>query len=168
MRRPVSRAGPGAGRAAGRLPLLLVVGMVLLQALAVGYASVLAGTAAHAGALALAAGADARAGARESLPGWSRAGAHVDVAGGQVRVRLRPPSPLRAWRGRSRWNRRPRWSARERARAAGGRGLVASALTSVADWLVEPAPAAPAAAARRGPPCPGRWWPSRACAAGRG
>ena len=83
----------------GALPLLLVVGLVLLQALAVGYASVLAGTAAHAGALALAAGADARAGARESLPGWSRAGAHVDVADGQVRVRLRPPSPLRALAG---------------------------------------------------------------------
>ena len=45
----------------------------LLQLLAVGYASVLAGNAAEAGALALAAGGDPVAGAREALPGWSRA-----------------------------------------------------------------------------------------------
>jgi hypothetical protein len=83
----------------GALPVVLLIGLVLLQALAVGYAAVLAGTAAHAGALALAAGADARSGARESLPGWSRARARVDVSGGQVRVRLRPPSPLRALAG---------------------------------------------------------------------
>lgn len=80
----------------GALPVVLLLGLVLLQGLAVGYASVLAGTAAEAGALALAAGADARAGVRESLPGWSRAHARVFVAGGTVRVRLRPPSPLRA------------------------------------------------------------------------
>ena len=80
----------------GAVPLVIVVGLVLLQLLAVGYAAVLAGNAAEAGALALAAGRDARAGARESLPGWSRARASVSVSGGRVRVRLRPPSPLRA------------------------------------------------------------------------
>jgi len=80
----------------GALPVVLILGLVVLQALAVGYASVLAGTGAEAGALALAAGADAKAGARESLPGWSRARARVTVAGGTVRVRLVPPSPLRA------------------------------------------------------------------------
>ena len=80
----------------GALPVVLLVALVLMQALAVSYAAVLAGTAAHAGALALGAGADAKSGARESLPGWSRARARVEVSGGRVRVRLEPPSPLRA------------------------------------------------------------------------
>ena len=80
----------------GLLPAMVVVGLVLLQLLAVGYAGVLAGGAAEAGALALAAGADARAGAKEALPGWSQARARVAVSGGEVEVHLRPPSPLRA------------------------------------------------------------------------
>ena len=78
----------------GAIPLLLIVGLVALQALAVGYASVLAGSAAEAGALALASGADAKAGVREALPGWSRAHARVRISEGRVVVRLRPPSPL--------------------------------------------------------------------------
>ena len=78
------------------MPLLLALALAVLQLLAVGYASVLAGNAAEAGALALAAGGDARAGAREALPGWSRARAHVAVRGGEVDVRLRPPALLRA------------------------------------------------------------------------
>ena len=56
----------------------------------------LAANAAEQGALALAAGGDARTGVREALPGWSRARAHVNVAGGEVSVRLRPPVLLRA------------------------------------------------------------------------
>jgi len=78
----------------GALPVVLLIGMLALQLLAVGYSAVIAGTAAEAGALALAAGGDARAGVRESLPGWSRARARVTVSRGTVRVRLRPPSPL--------------------------------------------------------------------------
>jgi hypothetical protein len=77
------------------VPVILAVGLGLLQLLAVGYASVLAGNAAEAGALALAAGTDARAGVRQALPGWSRARARVEVDGGRVAVHLRPPSPLR-------------------------------------------------------------------------
>ena len=80
----------------GVVPVVLVLGLVLMQALAVGYASVLAGTAAEAGALALAAGRDGRAGARDALPGWSRARVRVGIAGGRVRVTLRPPAPLRS------------------------------------------------------------------------
>lgn len=80
----------------GALPALLLLGLVALQLLAVGYSAVLAGAAAEAGALALAGGGNARAGVRESLPGWSRADASVSVSRGTVRVRLRPPSPLRA------------------------------------------------------------------------
>jgi hypothetical protein len=79
----------------GAVPALLALGLVVMQALAVGYSSVLAGTAAEAGALALAGGRDARAGARAALPGWSRARARVRVHAGRVRVTLRPPAPLR-------------------------------------------------------------------------
>jgi hypothetical protein len=78
------------------LPLLLAVALAAAQLLAVGYASVLAGNAAEAGALTLAGGGDARAGVRAALPGWSRARARVDVSGGEVQVHLRPPTLIRA------------------------------------------------------------------------
>ena len=76
------------------LPAMIVVGLVLLQLLATGYSAVLAGSAAEAGALALVDGRDPRAAVEHALPGWSVARARVDVNGGTVRVRLRPPSPL--------------------------------------------------------------------------
>jgi hypothetical protein len=78
------------------LPLMLTVGAVLFQLLAVGYAAVLAGSAAEAGALAIARGSSAGDAVRGALPGWSEAGARVDVRGGSVRVTVRPPSPLAA------------------------------------------------------------------------
>jgi hypothetical protein len=77
-------------------PVVVAIGLAILQLLAVGYASVLAGNAAEAGALALAGGADAREGARRALPDWSRARARVEVEGGRVQVHLRPPSPVKA------------------------------------------------------------------------
>ncbi len=80
----------------GALPAMLVLGVFLFQVLAVGYSAVLAGTAAEAGALALAGGGDPQEGARRALPGGSRAGMRVEVSGGNVRVRLRPPSPIGA------------------------------------------------------------------------
>jgi hypothetical protein len=103
-RAPIPRAAAGArGQASvellAALPLLLAVAAAAFQLLAVGYSSVLAGSAAEAGALALAGGGDARAGAREALPGWSRARAQVSVRGGEVRVHLRPPALLRALAG---------------------------------------------------------------------
>jgi hypothetical protein len=79
------------------LPLVLAVGLVAGQLLAVGYSSVLAGNAAEAGALALAGGADPRAAVKEALPGWSRA--RVSVRGGEVEVALRPPKLLHALTG---------------------------------------------------------------------
>jgi hypothetical protein len=74
------------------LPLLMVVGLAAAQVLALGYSSVLAGNAAEAAALALAAGGEPEAAVRDALPGWSRR--QVDVArdGGEVKVRLRPPA----------------------------------------------------------------------------
>lgn len=74
------------------LPAALALGLVVMQLLAVGYAAVLAGSAAEAGALAIAGGGNARMQARAALPGWSRARARVSATGGEVRVRLRPPA----------------------------------------------------------------------------
>lgn len=78
----------------GLLPVLLLVALAGAQLLAVGYSSVLAGNAAEAGALSLAGGGDAPAAAHAALPAWSRTHARVSVSGGQVRVRLRPPTLL--------------------------------------------------------------------------
>jgi hypothetical protein len=91
----MSQRGQASVEVLGAVPAVLLVGLVMLQILAVGYSSVLAGSAAEAGALALAAGADPEAGVREALPGWIRAHAQVSVRRGRVRVRVRPPSPLR-------------------------------------------------------------------------
>ena len=79
----------------GALPAVLLVGVVLLQLLAVGYSASLAGAAAEAGALAVAGGGDAREAARAAVPGWSRARMTVSSGDGRVSVRMRPPSPLR-------------------------------------------------------------------------
>jgi hypothetical protein len=87
-------SGQASVEALGAVPVVLLAGLLLMQLLAVGYACVLAGGAAEAGALALAGGGDAPAAVRRALPGWSRVHAHVSVSHGRVRVRLRPPSPL--------------------------------------------------------------------------
>lgn len=76
------------------LPALLLAGLVALQLLAAGYTLTLADGAAEAGALALASGAPAAAAVRDALPGWAGEAAEVEVRGGRVTVRLRPPSPL--------------------------------------------------------------------------
>jgi len=78
------------------LPALLLAALVALQLLAAGYAMTLADGAAEAGALALASGGSASEAAREALPGWSEDDVSVSVEGGEVSVRLRPPSPFRA------------------------------------------------------------------------
>lgn len=100
MTRRTPAARPEHGQATvellGAVPVVIAVGLIILQLLAVGYSAVLAGSAAEAGALALAAGGDPSAGVREALPGWSRAGARVSVSDGTVRVRLRPPSAIAA------------------------------------------------------------------------
>ena len=93
---PRSERGQASVELLGALPALLVVGLVVLQLLAIGYSKVLAGDAAEAGALAMAGGGDAASAARDAVPGWSRARMRVRVAGHEVRVTMRPPSPLRA------------------------------------------------------------------------
>ena len=78
------------------LPALLLAALVALQLLAAGYAMTLADGAAEAGALALASGGSARDAARAALPGWAEDDVAVEVGGGEVSVRLRPPSPFEA------------------------------------------------------------------------
>ena len=74
------------------IPLLLLAGSIALQLLLAGYALTLADGAAEAGALALAAGRPAKTAAEESLPGWADSESEVSVSGGEVTVRLMPPS----------------------------------------------------------------------------
>lgn len=78
------------------LPALLIAALVALQLLAAGYALTLADGAAEAGALALASGGSAAEAARAALPGWAEDDLSVSVEGGEVSVRLRPPSPFGA------------------------------------------------------------------------
>lgn len=78
------------------LPALLLAALVALQLLATGYSMTLADGAAEAGALALASGGSAAKAARGALPGWAEDDVSVEVEGGTVSVRLRPPSPIAA------------------------------------------------------------------------
>ena len=91
---PRSQAGQASVELLGAVPALLVLGFVAFQLLAVGYAAVLAGNAAEAGALAAAGGGDPLAAARAAVPGWQRARMKVDSDAERVRVRMRPPSPF--------------------------------------------------------------------------
>jgi hypothetical protein len=73
------------------LPGLMLVGLVVMQLLAVGYTAVLAGDAAEAGALAMARGGTPESAARAGVPGWARGGMQVRRAVGAVHVQMRPP-----------------------------------------------------------------------------
>jgi hypothetical protein len=90
----MSDEGQASVEVVAALPALLLLAVVIFQVLAVGYASVLAGNAAEAGALALAGHRDARAAARGAVPGWSRARMAVSVRTDEVRVAMRPPALL--------------------------------------------------------------------------
>lgn len=78
------------------VPLLALVGSVALQLLLTGYALLLADGAAEAGALALAAGRPAKPAVERSLPQWAQGRVEVAVRGGEVTVKLPPPSPISA------------------------------------------------------------------------
>jgi hypothetical protein len=94
------------------IPALVLAGLVALQLLATGYSLTLADGAAEAGAIALATRRPAAPAVREAVPGWARGRMDVDVRGGRLTVRLRPPSPLAGLARRlevssSAWVRRP-------------------------------------------------------------
>jgi hypothetical protein len=92
----VAERGQATVELVAALPALLLAALVALQLLAAGYALTLADGAAEAGALAMASGGSAAEAAREALPGWAEDDVAVSVEGGEVSVRLRPPSPFRA------------------------------------------------------------------------
>jgi hypothetical protein len=92
--RPPGERGQASVELLGAVPALLILGLVAFQLLALGYAAVLAGNAAEAGALAAAGGADARDAARAAVPGWQHGRMKVEVDDQQVSVHMRPPSPI--------------------------------------------------------------------------
>ncbi|MBS1679355.1 MAG: hypothetical protein JST08_18420 [Actinobacteria bacterium] len=89
-------SGQAAVELVAAVPALIVAALISLQLLAAGYAMTLADGAAEAGALALAGGGSAAEAAREALPGWAEDNVSVTVAGDEVIVHLRPPSPFGA------------------------------------------------------------------------
>lgn len=78
------------------LPMLIAIALIAAQLLAAGAAAELAGHAAEAGAVAILQGGDPADAARAAVPGWSKQRMSVRVRGRAVRVRMRPPAPLRA------------------------------------------------------------------------
>jgi hypothetical protein len=74
----------------GVLPLALLVALAVGQLLAAGAARELAGNAAEAGAAAILQDTQAKAAARDALPGWSDDHVEIRVSDRRVRVRLRP------------------------------------------------------------------------------
>jgi hypothetical protein len=90
------RTGQASVELLAAVPALALAAAIALQLLLVGYSLTIADGAAEAGALAGAAGQDAREAARKALPGWARARSQVSAAGGIVRVEVSPPAPLPA------------------------------------------------------------------------
>jgi hypothetical protein len=108
---------PASGQASvellAALPALAVAAVLALQLLLVGYSVTIADGAAEAGAIAGAAGRDARNAARDALPGWARGRSRVSAERGRVRVEIRPPVALPALSdaltvGSEAWSRPPR------------------------------------------------------------
>ncbi|MFN8173988.1 MAG: hypothetical protein U0T02_02870 [Solirubrobacteraceae bacterium] len=90
-----SQRGQASVELVALLPLLAGVALAVLQLLAAGAAAELAEHAAGAGAIAMLEGGDPRDAARRAAPAWSRGAMSVTVRGRMVRVRVRPPAPLR-------------------------------------------------------------------------
>jgi hypothetical protein len=90
------RSGQASVELVAALPALALAAALALQLLLVGYSLTIADGAAEAGALAGAAGKDARVAVREALPEWARSRSKVSADGGKVTVQLRPPAPFAA------------------------------------------------------------------------
>lgn len=86
-----SAAGQSSVELVALLPLLVAVSLAILQALAAGLASEMAGHAAQNGAVAIAEGRDGAVAARDALPGWARSRVQVELRGTRVRVQVTPP-----------------------------------------------------------------------------
>lgn len=71
-------------------PIVLLCGLLGLQALAAGTAHVYADNSAHAGALAAELGQDPEDAARKALPGWAKSRIAIKVKGQRVITRVEP------------------------------------------------------------------------------
>ena len=120
MSRPTEKratSGQASVELVAALPALVLAAVLAVQLLLVGYSLTIADGAAEAGALAGAAGRDAREAARDALPGWARKRSDVSAGAGRVRIELRPPAPLPALAdalavSSEAWSRPPRGSGR--------------------------------------------------------
>ena len=92
MPHPTSSRGQASVETVALLPLVALLGLMLWQALLVGQAAWLAGSAARGAARAHAVGADARAAAAAALPRRLRGGLTVRAGTRDVRVRVRVPA----------------------------------------------------------------------------
>lgn len=90
----VAEEGQASLEVVALVPVLLVVGLAILQLLAAGASAELGRHAAEVGAVAIIQGRDGASAARAALPGWSRRRLEIRVRGARVRVRVRPPAPL--------------------------------------------------------------------------
>lgn len=97
LRRARGRSGQASLELVASIPLLVAGALVAFQLMATAYALHLAGGAAEAGALAIAAGTDAEPAARAALPGWAKNRVKVNSGGdGKVQVTVEPPAPIPA------------------------------------------------------------------------
>jgi hypothetical protein len=94
MRARTGEVGQASVETAALLPLVMVVGALLWQAVVAGQALWLCGAAARAAARAAAVGADAEAAAKGALPPRLEAGVHVGAVGDGVSVAVGVPSVL--------------------------------------------------------------------------
>ena len=88
--------GQASVEALAAVPAILLAAVLCLQLLAAGYSLTLADGAAEAGAIALASDLPAEPAVEAALPDWTGDRVEVEVEGGRLTVRLRPPSPLAA------------------------------------------------------------------------
>jgi hypothetical protein len=95
-RRGRSHPGQASLEVLAGIPALILAGLLALQLLVVGHALSVADGAAEAGALAVAADRPPAAAVRAALPDWASDRFDLEVTGGRVTVRVRPPSPFPA------------------------------------------------------------------------
>lgn len=89
-----SQSGQSLVELIASVPVVLLCGLLCMQALAAGSTYVYADNAAHAAALALQLDRDDREAALDALPGWSRGRVRLQRRGGQVQLWLTPRAVL--------------------------------------------------------------------------
>lgn len=85
-----SESGQSLVEVVAMAPIVLLCGLLGLQALAAGASHVYADNAAHAAAMAAQLGNDPRMAARAALPGWAKGRVAVEMNTNRVTVELRP------------------------------------------------------------------------------